>query len=196
MRYNYLFLSGLLLTSTAFFAQNGDAENEVQKEVEANETKIKNVEQKLDKQLKHIEKQDEKIESYERALKMLESKPETEYKEITFHIKEAIGNKTGKTLVIKGVLVNESSDNFKIQAKTSDYFDNEGNQFSTRSVKLGDQKALETMPDVPVKFTLEFEPENLDATKITALRINIFEPENIREKASLEFKNIDIDWEE
>src|SRR5690625_4318237 len=108
MRYNHLFLSGLLLTSTAFYAQNGDAENQLQKKVKNNEEKIGTIEQKLNEQLKHIEKQNEKIESYERALKMLESKPETEYKGITFHIKEAIGNKTDKTLFIKVILVNDS----------------------------------------------------------------------------------------
>lgn len=199
--YKILSLSLVIsLISLSGFAQ--DELQSLKKEISQIKSQVENANnhlsknsQKLDKQLAHIKKQDEKIESYERALNLLEPKHTAKFKDIVFNIKEVIGNISSSTVTFKGILVNEGNSEIKFSSSLPEYFDNEGNQYKNPySIKYGHNNYLTAIPNTPVKFEIKF--SNVDSgkvAKVTALKLPInhgFNKENIL------FKSMDIEWED
>lgn len=198
-------LLALLSLTTLIFCTTSYAQNDIEtlkteiSNVKSNigslEIKLSNNTQRLEKQLAYIQKQNKKIESYERALKLLEEKHTANLEEVTFNITKVIGSRTEGTLTFNGVLVNEGEDVLSITSTIhSEYYDNEANRVSTLEVYFGSKQTIDAIPGIPAKFKVTaYKIPTDEAAKVTALSLAL--RYGFASNARLIFKNMDIDWE-
>lgn len=202
MRKILLLLSlAAILISSHNFAQDNLEQLEkdiaqIKSEVGKAQNQISANSQKLNQQLAHIQKQDEKIASYERALKLLKTKHETKLNHVVFNITEVIGSQVDGTLTFKGVLVNEGGGTVKLSSTQSEYFDNEAKQIKgMNNVKIDTGNMIEALSNVPVKFEVVFTNiPQVKAAKVTALNLKV--SENHRPGNNVIFKNMIIEWKD
>src|SRR5699024_5025106 len=139
-------------------------------------------------------------ESYERALRMLESVHEDSYKGLEFHVNKVIGGKSDKNIIVHGIAVNTSQEEIKLSAaKYPEFFDNEGNHKKER-FQFTESSTIALPPNISIKFSAKFNNlESLDVAKMTALRLYLNDVTLGGIKATpfeLLFNNIEIDWRE
>lgn len=173
----------LLLLSSMVFSYYGYAQEDPQVQI--------------DRLTQQVQAQQEKIESYERTLHLLESKPKVDYQGVEFMVNKVVGNKGAQTVTVQGVLVNKNDSNRTMQADFGEYIDNEANRHTDKyNVKLGGFIRLEnTLPNVPVKFTVQFQVEDTNVAKVRAFVLHMLKVGQM-EKTSLVFENLDIQWGE
>lgn len=195
-----LSLSTFLFCTTNYAQNDMDALKDEMSKVKSNikslETKLSTNTQRLEEQLTHIQKQDKKIESYERALKLLEEKHTAKLEEVTFNITKVIGNRTEGTLTFNGVLVNEGDKSLRIMTTiNSEYYDNEANRVSILEVFFGSKRDIEIIPGIPTKFkAVAYKIPTEEVAKVTALSLGF--RYGFSSSTKLIFKNMDIEWED
>lgn len=151
----------------------------------------------VDRLTQQVQAQQKKIASYERTLNLLESKPKFDYQGIEFSVNKVVGNLGEHTVTVHGLLVNRNDSNRTIQADFGEFIDNEGNHHTDKyNVKLGGFIRLEdALPNVPVKFSVQFQVEDTNVAKIRAFVLHMLKVDQMP-KTSLVFENLDIQWEE
>lgn len=195
----YLSLSTLLF-STVSFAQ--ERHSSLKEELLKIKTELKEMQNQVAKnteilkeQLAHIQKQDNKIKSYERSLNLMESISEAKLEGLIFNITDVIGSQEEKSLKFEGYVVNESNKAIILEKYGEiEYFDSEANRVKGHILNFGGDYSLNLLPGVASRFSVDFHriPDQKVA-KISALSINI---RHSFSRSTIIFKNLEVDWED
>lgn len=195
----YLSLSAFFISTTNFAQEKHTSLKEellkVKTELKELQNQVAKNTEILKEQLTYIEKQDKKIKSYEKSLKLMEITNEAKLDGLVFNISDVVGNQKENSLKFEGFVVNEGDKAVILERYGEiEYFDSKANRVKGHILNFGDDYSINLLPGVATRFRVEFHriPAQ-EVAKIAALSIGI---RHGFSRSTIVFKNMDVDWEE